>query len=99
MPPCLKKQKTAGDFGTNTIELKRGIKCFNGAAVNGAASYSSAISQAAILTYSIWSAFSTLEMEDLITELCDHGYYYYAKTEVHSDGEGATHTRTDDMAC
>ena len=59
--------------------------------MNGAASYSSAISQAAILTYSIWSAFSTLEMEDLITELCVHGKYYYAKTKVHSGGEGATH--------
>ena len=30
-------------------------------------------------------------MEALITELCVHGKYYYAKTKVHSGGEGATH--------
>jgi hypothetical protein len=65
MSPCRKKQKTAGDFGTNTVELKLGSECFNGAAANGAVRYSSTISQAAILTYSIWSAFSTQEMEDL----------------------------------
>jgi hypothetical protein len=91
MSPCRKKQKTAGDFGSNTVELKQGSTCFNGAATDGAARYRSATSQAAILTYSVWSAFSTVEMEALITELCVHGKYYYAKTKVHRDGKGATH--------
>jgi hypothetical protein len=91
--PAVKKQNTAGDFGTNTVELKLGSERFNGAAANDAVRYSSAISQAVILTYpySIWSAFSTQEMEDLISELCVHGKYYYAKTKVHRDGGGVTH--------
>ena len=72
-----------------SVPDRLGRECLKGYnAVHDALDYASAISQAAILTYSIWSAFSTEEMQELLTELCNVKKFYYANTKPTGDGDG-----------